>query len=157
MRVKHLAGFSFGPRSEYDLRITRPDGYEPDDIFAPARLIAVGTTYRHNEVDSTDGWVMTIQLPYSAVGNTNRCRFETVMLGRKSDTEIELYIQDGTLPTYLGYDDDSGLGYGSRIEHTAPISGVASPDYYIRVYQNSSRVYGPETHYSLLITQIPAS
>ena len=58
---------------------------------------------------------------------------------------IEIYDIDGL--TQLSSDDNSGVGLASRIEWTAPATGV----YYLRVSQNSGSSNGCDASYQVSI------
>ena len=70
---------------------------------------------------------------------------QTSNLGPQSDTYIYLYDQDGT--TLLASNDDYGGSLASRIDWTAPASGI----YYVQIRHWNPNASGCGTRYNFTI------
>ncbi|MBI4318450.1 MAG: pre-peptidase C-terminal domain-containing protein [Chloroflexi bacterium] len=144
--VRHYSNSRYGSNTNYDLRVTSAgtpsDSYEPDNAVSQARPIAVdGAAQTHNfHVAGDNDWVS-----FTASAGTSYV-IETLNLGNRSDTYIYLYSTNGT--TLLASDDDSGGGLASRINWTAPSSGI----YFVRVRHYSGAAYGSNTNYDIRVT-----
>ena len=117
------------------------DDYEPDNDAATATPTLVGgEPQRHSFCPATDDadWVAF----QAQAGQT--VVIETLDLEPYSDTVLRLYDRDGQ--TVLDYDDDSGVGWASRIGWTSPVSGT----FYVQVSEYFGRA-GPNTGYTLRI------
>jgi len=71
--------------------------------------------------------------------------FQTDNLADGVDTIIEIYDIDGL--TQLSFDDNSGEGFASKIEWTAPATGI----YYLRLSQKSGSSYGCDASYQVSV------
>jgi hypothetical protein len=97
-------------------KIVAPDAAEPDDTVRDARTLVVGappTEHNFHAAGDLD-WVSLVLNQDDEVAiftDSARC-----------DTVLRLYAPDGA--TLLDEDDDSGRGFGSWIEFTAPAAGT---------------------------------
>ncbi len=140
----------FGPGTQYSLRVRAftptPDENEPDDDAASARTYGTGQLHNfHLTTDDVD-WV-----EFSAAKDVTYT-IETVNLGCRADTRMQLYDTDATHS--LGTDDDSGWGRASRIVFPCHTAG----SYYVAVRPSTGSglglgptAYGPGTQYQIWI------
>lgn len=147
VRIYHYSG-NFGNDTNYDLRVIGignplADVYEIDNTPPQATLLNLDTTQsNHNFHEAGDvDWVR-----FSATADINYI-IETLNLGTRSDTVLELYDTDAT--TLLSFDDDGGGNLASRIAWVAPANGT----YYARVRHFSSSTFGANTDYDLRLIQ----
>ncbi len=124
-----------------------PDAFEPDNDMTTATPITLtaGITYTttHNFCPAADAadWVR-----FEVVAGQT-LRLTTSHLEYNCDTTLTLLDGDGT--TVLAYNDDSGSSWASRIEWTAPRTGI----YYARVQEYYGRS-GVDTRYRLNIATL---
>jgi hypothetical protein len=120
-----------------------PDIYEPDNVYAQAKTILVGSgaQRRNFNVPFDVDWIS-----FSATGGFSYTIW-TLNLAGATDTVIELY--NASMQWLASSDDEPGLQPGaSRIIWQAPESGV----YYIKVHDYNSEVtYGCTTGYDLRV------
>lgn len=119
------------------------DSYEPDDTASSARTVRTDGTASagHNIHHPRDyDW-----FKFRACGGVTYV-LQTTNAGGGGDTYLELYDTNGT--TVLRQDDDSGDGYASRIEWTAPAGGL----YYAKVRHFSPSRAGCDTRYDFTVT-----
>ena len=102
--------------------VAAADAYEPDNSPATATTISTDGIAQSHTIDLA-GDVDYVK--FSATSGTEYT-IETT-LGTCTDTYIYLYDADGT--TIIDYDDDSGVGYASRITWTCVSSGI----YYVKI------------------------
>jgi hypothetical protein len=122
-----------------------PDIYEPDDDSSYATDIDTnGEAQYHDFHDSGDGDWVTFFVELGDV-----CTIETTVIGDRADTYLMFCYYDGGAWHYI-YDDDGGVGHGSKITHTCARSGYQ----YAKVRQYSSDVYGETTSYSISVSHI---
>ena len=147
VRVRHYSPSVTGAGTQYELRLaataaTAGDSYEPDNSSGTARSITVGTTGAPNHNFSFGGdqdWHS-----FSATSGS-MYTLETLNLGVRSDTVIDLIDTDGT--SVLRRNDDFN-GLASRIDFAAPATGT----YFVRITHYSSSVSGNDTNYDFRIT-----
>ncbi len=122
--------------------VVSPDPFEPDNTCLQANAIGINSSPQHHNFHiSTDvDWVKF----HARAGQTYV--LETGNLGPRADTVMQLFAADCT--TLLAYDDDSGIGLGSRIRWTPSIDSV----YYILISPFSSFNAGSNSDYTLSIT-----
>jgi|GEM_PF-4389061 len=120
-----------------------PDMYEPDDDSSYATVIDTnGEAQYHDFHDSGDGdWVKF----YMESGEVYTV--ETTTIGDRADTYLTFCYYDGTIWHYI-YNDDGGVGRGSKITYTCTRSGY----HYAKARQYSSDVYGETTAYSISVS-----
>jgi hypothetical protein len=120
-----------------------PDIYEPDDSSSYATVIYTnGEAQYHDFHDSGDGdWVKFYMEPGDV------CTIETTAIGDRADTYLAFCYYKDFAWQYI-YDDDSGVGHGSKITHTCTRSGY----HYAKVRQYNSGVYGETTAYSISVS-----
>ncbi|MGB7532205.1 MAG: NosD domain-containing protein [Halobacteriota archaeon] len=127
--------------TEFQLPI--PDAYEPDNNFSLANYISVdGKKQTHDfHVPGDHDW-----MKFNATKG-NSYTIETSELGDESDTYLYFYDTDGI--TEIDNDDDNGIGLASKIVWNCSISGT----YYLMVQHYSSSAFGPETRYTISVTE----
>lgn len=104
-------------------------GVSSDDNDSPSNavLLQIGGSYRGEISPAGD-----IDYYKFAAQAGNRYAIETLNLGSGMDTYIHLYSTNGV--SEMAFDDDSGEGYASKLELTAPAAGT----YYVKVRHYSS-------------------
>jgi hypothetical protein len=116
----------------YGLSVTATGIDDHGDDSTTATQVAVPNTTAGNiEVVSDVDW-----FKFTAASGTNYT-FETT-LGTLLDSTIEIIGTNGT--TQLAFDDDSGVGLGSRVEWIAPSNGI-----YFVVVKGFSGAFGTYT------------
>ena len=120
-----------------------PDIYEPDDSSSYATVIYTnGEAQYHDFHDSGDGdWVKFYMEPGDV------CTIETTAIGDRADTYLAFCYYKDFAWHYI-YNDDGGVGHGSKIVHTCTHAG----DCYVKVRQYNSGVYGETTSYSISVS-----
>uniref|UniRef100_UPI002ACD5197 PPC domain-containing protein n=1 Tax=Chloroflexus sp. TaxID=1904827 RepID=UPI002ACD5197 len=145
VKVRQYNGRIYGANTDYRLSMvsSAPDSYEPDNSLATARPITVnGPAQRHTFHAAGDqDWLV-----FAANAGTYY-RFETLNLDSCSDTVLTLYDSGGQS---LAADDDSGDGFGSRIDWIAPASG----NYYLMVRHYNAGTGGACTAYDIRVLEL---
>ncbi|MGQ9630779.1 MAG: Ig-like domain-containing protein [bacterium] len=136
-----------GPGVGYDIAVISGGGasdpYEPNDTYASAKSIAVGSNQSHLIYSNTDiDWVK-----FFAVAGL-KYTITTSNLTGGCDTYIELYDTDGT--TKLEENDNKGAGPNSEIKRwQSPSSGI----YFIKIYDKNG-TGGLSVGYTIAVAQV---
>lgn len=123
------------------LGMSQPDAYEPDDVPAQARVIALNSTQTGRSLHRVGDrdWVT-----FTVAGKKPK-RIAIDTRGASGDTVMYLYSEDGTL---IAQDDDSGDGNFSHIE-----ARLRRGRYYIVVTEFNED--GKVESYDLSVTKAP--
>jgi hypothetical protein len=125
-----------------DFCLGSPDGYEGDEAYTAASLIAPSQIQSHNFDRLNDqDW-----LKFAATKGDTYV-LETTNLALAADTYLYLYDRNGT--TVLTTNDDNGDSLASRLEWVAPSSGT----YYILIRHWNPNVGGCSTSYDFKLTK----
>jgi len=118
-----------------------PDTYDAvapkDDLQGNAGALAAGAPQLHNFDGNTIVGVADKDWARFAAVQTAVYTLTTSNLSPQTDTAIELYNSNGDLLT--SNDNAPGLGLGSRIVWTAPVTGSGS--YYLSVFPTGTTPY----------------
>ena len=123
------------------------DDYEPDDIYTEANEIQIEFEFQeHNFHDAGDEDWYKFNIPIN---------YKTVDIlvnnpGSNCDTVIELYDSNGTTRIFTHNETEKGVGEEFRW------SFIEGGDYYIRVRQFDSNVFGDQTNYDFSILETVA-
>ena len=123
-------------------RVVAPaDSYEPDGTSSQATLITSGTSQTHSisPIGDVDWMRFTLIASMDVTIEVTECSY--------GDTVMRLYESDGT--TQITYDDDSGIGFCSKIQQQSMPPGT----YYIHLieYNSNSEIAA----YVILLTATP--
>jgi hypothetical protein len=128
--------------SSFDVVLPAPDPYEPNDSCGAAyNLGSIPPTFASetaHALDPNEDW-----FSFQVTG-PGLLVIETTCIGDDADTVIWLY--DACGGTLLATDDDSGPGYGSRVERA-----VGGPGTYKLLIDQFADDYGSGTDYSFTI------
>ncbi len=153
VRVKSEDPATFGPGTQYDLRVRSftpaPDAYEADNSFTEAKAhdVALSALYhRKFHVSFDEDWAA-----FSATGGTTYA-IEALNLDCGNDTVLTLYGRDGRAE--IDTSDDVACGRSdSRLVWTCPL--LEDGTYFLRVTRKGGFAYGAGTGYDLRIRVLP--
>ncbi|MFC1877069.1 carboxypeptidase-like regulatory domain-containing protein [Thermodesulfobacteriota bacterium] len=123
------------------------DDYEPDDIYTEANEIQIEIEIQeHNFHDAGDEDWNKFNIP------TNYMTVDILVNnpGSNCDAVIELYDSNGTTRIFTHNETEKGVGEEFRW------SFIEGGDYYIRVRQFDSNVFGDQTNYDFSILETVA-